>query len=208
MWSCLLLLSLDRVFGSLGSALSLFFLMIRRPPRSTRTDTLFPYTPLFRSSSASSIRKLPCGASQGHRQALRSHRRPQTAPLRSTGRKSPPAPPDSQLEPSIIGLCASSSANWRSWCWSCGFASFGFLRLAQFVHIEVAVGFEPVFVGFDGECADQAQAAGGVGEYPHDIGSPTAFLLYAFEHVGACRVLVMPACQQGKGDGVLDRPIG
>src|SRR3546814_14566711 len=31
--------------------LTLFFLMIRRPPRSTRTDTLFPYTTLFRSSS-------------------------------------------------------------------------------------------------------------------------------------------------------------
>src|SRR3546814_14514871 len=29
-----------------------FFLMIRRPPRSTRTDTLFPYTTLFRSASA------------------------------------------------------------------------------------------------------------------------------------------------------------
>src|SRR3546814_3602557 len=28
-----------------------FFLMIRRPPRSTRTDTLFPYTTLFRSRS-------------------------------------------------------------------------------------------------------------------------------------------------------------
>src|SRR3546814_8978139 len=27
----------------------MFFLMIRRPPRSTRTDTLFPYTTLFRS---------------------------------------------------------------------------------------------------------------------------------------------------------------
>src|SRR3546814_14549602 len=26
-----------------------FFLIIRRPPRSTRTDTLFPYTTLFRS---------------------------------------------------------------------------------------------------------------------------------------------------------------
>src|SRR3546814_19249722 len=26
-----------------------FFIMIRRPPRSTRTDTLFPYTTLFRS---------------------------------------------------------------------------------------------------------------------------------------------------------------
>src|SRR3546814_4418800 len=28
---------------------TIFFLMIRRPPRSTRTDTLFPYTTLFRS---------------------------------------------------------------------------------------------------------------------------------------------------------------
>src|SRR3546814_19098060 len=28
---------------------SFFYLMIRRPPRSTRTDTLFPYTTLFRS---------------------------------------------------------------------------------------------------------------------------------------------------------------
>src|SRR3546814_6451404 len=27
-----------------------FFLMIRRPPRSTRTDNLFPYTTLFRSA--------------------------------------------------------------------------------------------------------------------------------------------------------------
>src|SRR3546814_10314085 len=30
-----------------------FFLMIRRPPRSTRTDTLFPYTTLFRSAEKS-----------------------------------------------------------------------------------------------------------------------------------------------------------
>src|SRR3546814_14683938 len=29
-----------------------FFLMIRRPPKSTRTDTLFPYTTLFRSHAA------------------------------------------------------------------------------------------------------------------------------------------------------------
>src|SRR3546814_19045706 len=29
----------------------LFFLMIRRPPRATRTDTLFPYTTLFRSEN-------------------------------------------------------------------------------------------------------------------------------------------------------------
>src|SRR3546814_7848631 len=33
---------------------SFFFLMIRRPPRSTRTDTLFPYTTLFRSACGDS----------------------------------------------------------------------------------------------------------------------------------------------------------
>src|SRR3546814_6701120 len=33
-----------------------FFLMIRRPPRSTRTDTLFPYTTLFRSFPSCSRR--------------------------------------------------------------------------------------------------------------------------------------------------------
>src|SRR3546814_10883643 len=34
---------------TLTSCWFFFFLMIRRPPRSTRTDTLFPYTTLFRS---------------------------------------------------------------------------------------------------------------------------------------------------------------
>src|SRR3546814_6611853 len=33
------------------SVFTFFFLMIRRPPRSTRTDTLFPYTTLFRSTA-------------------------------------------------------------------------------------------------------------------------------------------------------------
>src|SRR3546814_8714979 len=35
-----------------------FFLMLRRPPRSTRTDTLFPYTTLFRSDHAYTRRRL------------------------------------------------------------------------------------------------------------------------------------------------------
>src|SRR3546814_14048786 len=35
--------------------------MIRRPPRSTRTDTLFPYTALFRSNSADRRMKIPQG---------------------------------------------------------------------------------------------------------------------------------------------------
>src|SRR6056297_1055082 len=36
----------------LHAQLFIFFLMIRRPPRSTRTDTLFPYTTLSRSRPA------------------------------------------------------------------------------------------------------------------------------------------------------------
>src|SRR3546814_10824776 len=40
-------------YGSVTECIYIFFfLMIRRPPRSTRTDTLFPYTTLFRSHRA------------------------------------------------------------------------------------------------------------------------------------------------------------
>src|SRR3546814_6523122 len=35
--------------------------MIRRPPRSTRTDTLFPYTTLFRSAHDTVLRFAPAG---------------------------------------------------------------------------------------------------------------------------------------------------
>src|SRR3546814_5303558 len=43
---CLIMLN---ICYQLAVVTSIFFLMIRRPPRSTRTDTLFPYTTLFRS---------------------------------------------------------------------------------------------------------------------------------------------------------------
>src|SRR3546814_5070147 len=58
--------------------------MIRRPPRSTRTDTLFPYTTLFRSPTPSStsgkgcrswrptIRSTPTGRSEEHTSELQS----------------------------------------------------------------------------------------------------------------------------------------
>src|SRR3546814_5054769 len=39
--------------------------MIRRPPRSTRTDTLFPYTTLFRSVFV--VQRNVAGAQQEHR---------------------------------------------------------------------------------------------------------------------------------------------
>src|SRR3546814_5211847 len=48
---------------------TIFFLMIRRPPRSTRTDTLSPYTTLFRSgptrrSTRHNRARLPTGRTQ------------------------------------------------------------------------------------------------------------------------------------------------
>src|SRR3546814_9097721 len=51
--------------------------MIRRPPRSTRTDTLFPYTTLFRSAAAPSSAWSRSGREQSCELALqpRRHRR-------------------------------------------------------------------------------------------------------------------------------------
>src|SRR3546814_14649583 len=46
--------------------LCVFVLMIPRPPRSTRTDTLFPYTPLFRSRLPAGLHQLG-GAAAEHR---------------------------------------------------------------------------------------------------------------------------------------------
>src|SRR3546814_4972596 len=71
-----------------------FFFSLRRPPRSTRTDTLFPYTPLFRSPARdrhagsaggqAPAPAAPCGrarrtarsgtAASGHRKSDRSQR--------------------------------------------------------------------------------------------------------------------------------------
>src|SRR3546814_19296311 len=42
-----------------------FFLRIRLPPRSTRTDTLFPYTTLFRSDVAPAFLARPLEPDQG-----------------------------------------------------------------------------------------------------------------------------------------------
>src|SRR3546814_10307161 len=57
-----------------------FFLMRRRPPRSTRTDTLFPYTTLFRSALRPVCRR-----------AARRGRSP--LPSLRAGRARPDAPP-------------------------------------------------------------------------------------------------------------------
>src|SRR3546814_5266539 len=46
--------------------------MIRRPPRSTRTDTLFPYTTLFRSYRRVGFLRMHC-ARPARRQAYQTH---------------------------------------------------------------------------------------------------------------------------------------
>src|SRR3546814_11265733 len=45
--------------------LVIYFVKIRRPPRSTRTDTLFPYTTLFRSGNGDRVAHQLMGAGRG-----------------------------------------------------------------------------------------------------------------------------------------------
>src|SRR3546814_2705707 len=54
--------------------MSFFFLMIRRPPRSTRTDTLFPYTTLFRSRRDQGVRGVGGGDGSDRSRARNLHR--------------------------------------------------------------------------------------------------------------------------------------
>src|SRR3546814_1588441 len=65
-----------------------FFLMIRRPPRSTRTDTLFPYTTLFRSAGSTRDPRHSPGVyapSPSHRSADATDARRQRAEEAGTG---------------------------------------------------------------------------------------------------------------------------
>src|SRR3546814_4062802 len=62
-------------------------LMIRRPPRSTRTDTLFPYTTLFRSFRPAP----PCRQSKTPASSHRRHRHARAyACPRASARRQPP----------------------------------------------------------------------------------------------------------------------
>src|SRR3546814_8201133 len=62
-----------------------FFLMIRLPPRSTRTDTLFPYTTLFRSLGQQSHRRTQSSLPRDHLQL------PQALRCRSGGAEAAPS---------------------------------------------------------------------------------------------------------------------
>src|SRR3546814_13434422 len=70
--------------------------MIRRPPRSTRTDTLFPYTTLFRSKTAPILENFEFGRREPVGKAQRDHheetgdREEQTEEAREPAAAEPP----------------------------------------------------------------------------------------------------------------------
>src|SRR3546814_20757173 len=59
-----------------GNPILFFFLRIRRPPRSTRTDTLFPYTTLFRSEGARVAQLHACARGGAHVEPVTVEARP------------------------------------------------------------------------------------------------------------------------------------
>src|SRR3546814_20546167 len=73
--------------------LLVFLLMIRRPPRSTRTDTLFPYTTLFRSAERDHRRDRPRPADrlEGALDRAAQAARPIAGRCRSSPRRAAPA---------------------------------------------------------------------------------------------------------------------
>src|SRR3546814_5480928 len=70
-----------------------FFLMIRRPPRSTRTDTLFPYTTLFRSRDVSRDDRLFPSRCRAHRRRASRVDRSRPARLAARARRGVVAAP-------------------------------------------------------------------------------------------------------------------
>src|SRR3546814_4099958 len=93
----------------------LFFVMIRRPPRSTRTDSLFPYTTLFRSCFRLSLPSAISGYGAANRQP-----RHHEMHARSRHRTPLPIPANDHRSSATIGSLVPSSshedniADWRS----------------------------------------------------------------------------------------------
>src|SRR3546814_19127624 len=80
-----------------------FFLTLRRPPRSTRTDTLFPYTTLFRSAghalAPSHVRGWRSCATRCPNLSPSLRRRCPTAPRRAPPARRVPKPPAPRRAP-------------------------------------------------------------------------------------------------------------
>src|SRR3546814_15088757 len=84
-----------------------YFLMIRRPPRSTRTDTLFPYTTLFRScrvdDDATAIFPHPSKYRLGHAKGALEVNVHHIVPVRLVHLDQRPVPKDSGIVDEDVG---------------------------------------------------------------------------------------------------------
>src|SRR3546814_388511 len=99
-----------------------FFLMLRRPPRATRNDTLFPYTTLFRSCRSRGARALasrPCPRRWPTRASATSTSRPWARPRRdampraaATARPSPASSPRRWRAPKRL-LTSRAPPSWQ-----------------------------------------------------------------------------------------------
>src|SRR3546814_3727159 len=108
--------------GIAVSYLAGFCVMIRRPPRSTRTDTLFPYTTLFRSVIALELLRARCPfnlckRAEGHHFAgcisnLEVEHVLWRHSVRCFGLQEHPQDPPFTVE--VIGICAAESDRERS----------------------------------------------------------------------------------------------
>jgi hypothetical protein len=87
---------------------------------------------------------------------------------------------------------------------SCRLPEGFLLVLVQVVHVEVAMLFEPVLMGFDCQRPHQPQAALGIGEDPHDVGAALDLLVEALEHVGRFEMLMVLARQPVESQGLVD----
>src|SRR3546814_5496798 len=97
-----------------------FFLMLRRPPRSTRTDTLFPYTTLFRSWHPSGS---PCPG-QGSRESRRSRSagssgRPPTADIYTQRSEEHTSELQSLMRISYAVFCLKKKTNYANPSYKC-----------------------------------------------------------------------------------------
>ena len=83
-------------------------------------------------------------------------------------------------------------------------AELDFLVLFEIVHIEIAMGFEPVLVGLDGERPHEPQATFAIGEDAHDLGAAPDLLVQPFQHIGRFEVLMVLPRQPVKGQRLVD----
>jgi hypothetical protein len=73
-----------------------------------------------------------------------------------------------------------------------------FSLFAKYLHVQVAVGLDPVLVDFDRKRPNQSQGTFLIREDSDDMGSTFELLVKPLEHIGALEMLVVPSGQSVK----------